>query len=37
MAQKLSDKERRGHVLYFLAVVLGGIVLNILTLTLIAR
>lgn len=37
MAQKLSGRERRGHILYFAAVVLGGLVLNLAVLALIAR
>lgn len=37
MGQKLSRRERRGHILYFAAVVAGGFVLNLVVLALIAR
>jgi hypothetical protein len=37
MGQELSRKERRAHVLYFAAVVVGGFVLNLVVLTLISR
>ena len=37
MGHELSRKERRGHILYFAAVVVGGFVLNLVVLALIAR
>jgi hypothetical protein len=37
MAKELSAGERRAHVLYFAAVVVGGFVLNLIVLALIAR
>jgi hypothetical protein len=37
MGKDLSAGERRAHILYFAAVVVGGFVLNVVVLALIAR
>jgi hypothetical protein len=37
VGKELSAHERRAHIVYFVSVVLGGFVLNLVVLALIAR